>query len=212
MTAFYPITPMKAVEFVEAAGVPFGKRVIADHAAAGLIKSYALAIETVGVDGRENCVRGAAVPPDLWQRIMREGMVEDVWTGGTVRLMAAEFIGGAPEVRITGIGFSEKYLQRLVNHHRGTPAKAKRLRPATSPSQEDGHAEATVATRGRKAEVPPIAPGAVVAPVNQAMATLNMGRTKITELMNDGTLERMAPGRPVRIKTASIWSYAGKND
>jgi len=90
LTAFSPIPPMKAVEFVEAAGIADGRRLIADRAAAGLVKSYALVIETLEADGKRAQVRGVTVPTDLWLRIILEGVAEDVWTGGTVRLAAAE--------------------------------------------------------------------------------------------------------------------------
>jgi hypothetical protein len=136
VTAFYPISPLKAVEMVEAAGVPCGKRFVAGYTAAGLVRSYSESIETVEVDGRAHCVRGAAVPQDLWQRIVREGVVEDVWTGGTVRLAAAELIGGVPEVRITGIGFSESHLQRAVDRFRGGSSTARRPKPVTTPIEE----------------------------------------------------------------------------
>jgi len=58
LTAFSPIPPMKAVEFVEAAGIADGRRLIADRAAAGLVKSYALVIETLEADGKRAQVRG----------------------------------------------------------------------------------------------------------------------------------------------------------
>ena len=59
MIAIHPITPLKAVELVESAGIPDGRRVISDNAAAGLVKSYARVIETREVSGAKVRVLGA---------------------------------------------------------------------------------------------------------------------------------------------------------
>lgn len=213
MTAFHPIAPSKAVEFIEAAGVPEARRILADFAAAGVVKTYALSIETVEVNGKAACVRQSAVPADLWQRIIREGAVDDVWTGGTVRLKPTDLIGGAPEVRITGVGFGEKYLQRVVDHHCGPQPKA----PARSAAAPMKVVPASVAVDppapaphpvNKKPDPAAIRAGALLATVKQAEAALGFGRTKINELMNDGTLVRVKKGHAVRIEVASIRAFA----
>ncbi|MEH3103697.1 MAG: hypothetical protein PGN12_07300 [Sphingomonas phyllosphaerae] len=76
MTAFHPVPPAKAIQLVEAAGVPNAAQLIRDFTAAGLVKSYALVLETIEPAGRRTCVRGGAVPAGLWQRIVSDG-VED---------------------------------------------------------------------------------------------------------------------------------------
>lgn len=213
MTAFHPIAPGKALEFVEAAGVPEARRILADFAAAGVVKTYALSIETVEVDGKAACVRQSAVPAELWRRIISEGAVEDVWLGGTVRLKPADLIGGAPEVRITGMGFGEKHLQRVVDHHRGPQPKAPpppkaasiKAEPASVAVDPPAPAPQPVNKMPSLAAIPD---GALLATVKQAQAALGFGRTKINELMNDGTLVRRDIGRAVRIEVASIQALA----
>lgn len=136
LSAFHPISPLRSVELVEAAGVPNGRRLIADFAAAGLIKSYALTIETIEAAGGTSTVRDSALAPALWQRIIHEDVVDDVWTGGTVRLRPTQPGDGEPEVRITGIRFNEKSLQRLVDHHCGTITSAMPPRKVKPPRIE----------------------------------------------------------------------------
>lgn len=209
MSAFYPIAPLKAVEFVEAAGVSGGRRLIADFAAAGMMKSYALVIETIEVGGPRHSVRDSTVPPALWDRIIREGLVDEVWTGGTVRLSAGHLVGGEPEVRITGVRFSEKHLQRLVDHHHGTqvrPAPAVKAPAAAATVVDDSHA---TTPKRRQPDLNAIPPGALTVSVSQAQAALGLGRTKINELMNDGRLVRKKIDRSVRIEVASIYALAG---
>lgn len=213
MSAFIPIPPSKAVEFVEAAGITGARRLITDFTAAGLIKSYAVAIETIEVNGDPACVRNAAVPPELWQRVIREGLVDDVWTGGTVRLPAANLIGGEPEVRITGIRFNEKYLQRLVDHHQGAIPKAMPPSNAKPVSIEEDEPQAapTHSTRSAKPDTSAIPAGALVATVAQAQLALGVSRSTVNNMMNDGRLIRSGKdlGRMTRITVASIHAVLG---
>lgn len=209
MSAFQPIAPLKAVEFIEAAGVPDARRLIADFAAAGLIKSYALSVETIEVSGRRACTRDGAISPDLWQRVIRDGVVDDVWTGGTVRLAGASLIGGEPEVRITGIRFAEKSLHRLVDHHRGDgpkPAPAKKANPAPAEPVEIVGDEPPVAVSppARQPDASAIPPGAEWCTVKQAQQATGFGRTKINEMMIDGRLVRKKIDSAVRIEVASL--------
>lgn len=211
MSAFYPIAPLKAVEFVEAAGVSGGRRLIADFAAAGMMKSYALVIETIEVGGARHSVRDSTVSSALWDRIIRAGLVDEVWTGGTVRLPAAHLVGGEPEVRITGIRFSEKHLGRLVEHHTGAqaqPAPAVKAPEAAAIIVDESHEPTATPTR-RQPDLNAIPPGALTVTVSQAQAALGLGRTKINELMNDGRLVRRKIDRSVRIEVASIYALIG---
>ena len=207
MTAFVPATAVRAIAMLEAAGVPDARRVLADYAAAALVRSYALVINTLEVEGPRNIARGAAVPSELWQRIVREGATHDVWTGGTVRLEPGDLVGGAPAVDITGIGFHQGDLDRLVDHH---GARAVTSHRTASASQSP--AEAPIADQAqpqRKPPVPPIPPGAKYASVAQAMDTLRFGRTKINEMMNDGRLVKHKIDGATRIEVASIWAVTG---
>ncbi len=206
MSAFLPIPPMKAIDLVEASGVPDARRLIADFCAAGLVRSYALSIETTPVEGAATTVRDSAVSADLWKRIIRDRLVDDVWTGGTVYLPPADLVGGEPEVRITGIRFNAKYLQRLVDHHRRdietySSVEVAAVAPAAAPIKEPA---AERASQRRTVDVAAIPPGALAVSVQQAQKALGLGRTKINELMNDGTLSKTKIGRAVRIDVASI--------
>lgn len=213
MTAFHPVVPFKAIEFVEAAGIPDARRIVRDFAAAGLLKSYALSIRTVGADGRSSEIRGATVPVDLWHRIVREGAVEDVWTGGTVWLQADE-ARGIPEVWITSISFGEKYLHRLVEQLRGTDPKRKLSRNETplAAGAIDPPACAAAEPKKKQADLSAIPPGTLTVSVKQAQAALGLGRTKINELMNDGRLVRTNIDRAVRIDVGSIRALVGANN
>lgn len=207
MTAFVPATAVKAIAMLEAAGVPDARRLLADYAAAALVRSYALVIDTVEVEGPRAIVRGAAVPSELWQRIVREGASHYVWFGGTVRLEPGELVGGAPAVDITGIGFHQGDLDRLVDHHGARASASRRAAPVPQALKEAPVADH--AQPRRKPPVPPIPPGAKYASVAQAMDTLRFGRTKINEMMNDGRLVKHKIDGATRIEVASIMAMAG---
>jgi hypothetical protein len=181
LTAFVPVSPMKAVELVESAGIMDARRVISDNAAAGLVKSYARVIETEPVAGGKDRVLGAAVPVDLRQRIIREGVVADVWTGGTVRLAAADLIGGAPAVSITGIGFAEKHLRQTIDHHRGQVSGEPRSKKATVGLAGKIAAPVDAPVAERSAPDPAAIPaGAMLCTIKQAMAALGRGGRRST--------------------------------
>ncbi len=211
MSAFQPITPLKAIELVEAAGVPGGRRLIADFSAAGLIKSYALTIETIPVGGSVTCIRDSAVSVELWKRIIRESVVDDVWTGGTVTLRPADLVGGEPEVRITGIRFNTKYLQRLVDHHRDAiptvlPDSKVKAKPVGEEQEPPAAAHPLKIAAASSAGIPE---GALQASPEQAMTALGIGKTKLYELMDRGTLRSNKLGRSRRIDVASIHALLG---
>lgn len=213
MTAFVPATAVKAIETLEAAGVPDPRRLLADYAAAGLVRSYAMVIQTIEVDGSKlPSVLGCAVPTDLWQRVISEGAAADVWTGGTVRLRPAGLVGGAPAVHITGIGFHEGDLDRLIDHHRGHTARAERLAqraPRSAADEVVPEQEPAGPKRHRKPDPAAIPPGAIFATVAQAEAALGFGRTKINEMMNDGRLVRHKIDGATRITVASLQALVG---
>jgi len=123
---------MKAVQIVEAAGIEDAQTIVADFAAAGLVKAYALAIETIDARGKSACVRGATVPADLWQRVILDGIVADVWASGTFRLAGADLVGGPPAAIVTGVTFNAKHIDWLIAHHDGVPAPRRRKRKSAA--------------------------------------------------------------------------------
>lgn len=213
MTAFHPLVPAKAVELLEAAGIPHAARLIRDHAAAGLVKSYAMVVETIQVSGATTCVRGAAVPVDLWRRIIAEGGDEDVWTGGTVRLAPGDLVGGVPAVNITGIGFNGADLQRLIDQHRGVASK-RPMRPKVTASEtvslgDDPAPMPSPARKRREPDLSALHSGALHLTVEQTKAALSIGHTTFYKLLNAGDLERAPSKAGTRITAESVRRYAG---
>jgi hypothetical protein len=217
LTAFLPLSPMKAIEMIEAAGVPHARRLLRDHAAAGLVKSYAMLIETVQVGGEKTSIRGGAISSGLWQRTVREGVDADVWTGGTVHLTGSVLIGGAPTVSITGIGFHKGDVQRLIAQQSGQPAQAKpepspngvALPPSSFESDVRDSPKPAAKRERRTADPFVIKPGALLLTIKETQAALGIGRTKVNELMNDGRLVRRVIDGGVRIEVASVQAVAG---
>lgn len=208
MTAFHPVPPAKAIQLVEAAGISNAAHLIRDFAAAGLVKSYALVLETIEPAGRRTCVRGGAIPTELWQRVVSDGVEDAAWIVGTVRLAGADLIEGMPAAIITGIGFSDKDLQRLIEHQQGGVAKPAVKKTSVATVELVGVPQ-PAKTPKRRADPGAIPDGALLATVKQVEAALGFGRTKVNELMNQGRLERVAIDGGVRITVASVRALAG---
>lgn len=213
LTAFQPVSPQQAIQIVSNAGIADAARLIVDFAAAGLVKSYALVIDSKQDDGRRGVVRGGAILTDLWRRIVQQGVADEIWRGGTVRLGAVP-AEAWPEVNITGVSFSVKSLQRLIEHH-GAKALPSAEPLAAGSAQErvegDGEPEVEPAPGRRRPDPSAFPIGAELATVNQAMAALGFGRTKINELMNDGRLVRVKVDGSTRITVESIRALAGRS-
>ena len=208
MRAHKPILPAKAVEHVEGSGLLEAGKILADFAAAGLIKSYALAHTTMRLGQPSETIRDAAIPAQIWQRIVEEGKVAAALNSGTVRLIGSGLIGGTPEVQLTGISFSESSLSKVLSRYCAAagsstpisnPVLSKNLPP--NPADEPS-IDATAAHKSKLFS--PILPGDLVASVAQAMHVTGLGRTKINELMKDGTLVRKKIGRRTLITIESI--------
>lgn len=206
MSAHQPILPSKAVERVEAAGLPEAHSLLAEFAAAGLVKSYALARVTTPAGQEPSTVRDAAIPAEIWKRIVKAGKAEQALVSGTVRLAGSELVGGDPEVQITGISFGEGSLSKVLARYCSKQKAVATPMPKAdstiaSPTDLNGDAD-------RKTP-PPIIPGDLVASVAQTMQVTGLGRTKINELMNDGTLVRRKMGRRTLIAVESIERLVG---
>ena len=220
MNAHTTITPMKAAQIVEAAGIEDAQTIIADFTAAGLVKAYALAIETIDARGASTCVRGATMPVDLWQRVILDGIVADVWASGTFRLAGSELVGGAPAAVVTGITFNAKHIDWLIAHHEGARLSRRRKRKApaapvvsTEAVDEVVEANADVPPSRRKADPAAIPPGALLATMEQAEAALGVSRGTIYNLIKRRKLVRAETGlRSVSIEVASIRAFAGLAD
>uniref|UniRef100_A0A6H1ZRP5 Putative DNA binding, helix-turn-helix domain containing protein n=2 Tax=viral metagenome TaxID=1070528 RepID=A0A6H1ZRP5_9ZZZZ len=202
MTAHNPILPAKAIDHIKGVGLDCSHAVLADFAAAGLVKSYALVRESIPVGGTPETVRDGAVPAEMWDRIIEDGKTEEAMAGGTVRLAGSDLIGGAPAVRLTGIRFSEGSLLKVLARYQATPALAPKAPPkAAAPKPADPPTAPMPAPVPLKDAIPP---GAVAISVKQAMQALGIGRTKTNDLMNDGTLVRRKSGRRTLITVESV--------
>lgn len=196
---------MMAADLVEAAGIKNARRIIADFAAGGFVKSYAKSIETIDERGVGTVVLGPKIPSTLWKRIVQTGQDRDVWSTGTVHLAGSAII--------TAITFKPNDIDELIAHHVG---KSRSRRPDPQPSVElDASLPAVTAdaplTRAKEREPNPsaIPPGALLASVDEAMSALGVSRGTINNLINNGTLIRTKIGRAVRIEVASIHALAG---
>ncbi len=209
---------MKAVQLVEAAGIEDAQTIISEFAAAGLVKAYALVIETIDARGGSTTVRGATVPTELWQRVILDGIIADVWASGTFRLAGSELIGGAPAAVVTGITFHPKHIDWLISHHDGVPhrRRGKRKAPATAavvpPAGVVSPASVTqpAPQKQRITDTSAIPSGALLASVDQAMKATGLSRGTINNLIKRGTLVRAPTGlRSVSIEVASIRALVG---
>ena len=214
MSAHQPILPSKAIERVEAAGLSEASKLLADYAAAGLIKTYALARVTTPSGESPNTVRDAAIPAGVWQRINAAGKVAEALKGGTVRLTGSDLIGGEPEVQITGISFSDASLSKVLCRYCSQQPSVSAAHPKaaiapTPKAQPAKEVPADMKANPDPKAPPPISPGDVVASVAQAMRATGLGRTKINELMNEGTLVRKKVGRRTLVTVESIERLVG---
>ena len=117
MPAHQPILPSRAIELVKARDLDGANSLLADFAAAGLIKTYALKRETRPAEGPAQMVRDSQIPPEEWGRIVASGNVDAAMNGGTVRLEGSALRGSEPSILITGISFSESSLVRVLDRY-----------------------------------------------------------------------------------------------
>lgn len=213
MSAYRALLPTKAIERVEAAGLADAPTVLADFAGAGLIKTYALVRVTAPAGQPQETIRDGVIPIEVWQRISEERRIPEMLGGGTVRLAGSGLIGGAPDVKITGVSISEGSLEKVLDRYCSQPDRALvEPNPVSAPKTNDTlmvapsiHSETPESTKSPR----PIRQGDLVASVAQAIQATGLGRTKINELMNDGTLVRKKTGRRTLITVESIERLVG---
>ena len=212
MSAFQPIPPRNATEIFAAAGIHEGMAVIAALAEAGLVKAYARMMERVQPSGVRETVRDKRIPPELWRRIVAEGKVDDV-VSGTVRLDGSPEFGGGPKITLIGIRFDPDTLARAATDHGPDAPKpwpsAPCLDSVTTTGIEPPAAEAVSTTPARPGK--PISENAELLSVEEAMEVLKVGRTKLYEMINAGTLNTIKNGKSTRITRESIGRFLGKS-
>ena len=211
MSAHQPVLPAKAIELVKSRNLEKADDLLADFAAAGLIKTYALVREIRPAGGPSKVVRDAQIPTQDWERIVASEKIHAALNGGTVRLEGSPLQGGLPSVLITGISFSEAALVKVLDRYCvGLPAGA-----SEQSSGCDAHAmtksiaPSIEASEAKKEDVQPIRSGDLTASVAQTEQATGLGRTTIDKLMRDGTLVRKKVGRRTLITVESIERLVG---
>ncbi len=218
MSAFKPIPPCSATEMFELNPAE-GLRIIADLAEAGLVKAYARMIERVQPCGSRESVRDKRIAPEMWRRINSEGKTSDVLTG-TVRLEGSPEFGGGPKITLIGIRFDPVSLRKAAEDHGAdhvaTVSSVSEAKPAkvNPPRQaEDTHLDSTSAPPAPRSSAPRYVPApsnASLLKVEQAMGLLNMGRTKLYDLVKSEDLELVKIGAASRITRDSIERFLGR--
>lgn len=211
MPPHQPILPAQAVELVKSRNFDRAETLLADFAAAGLIKTYALVREIRPAGGPTEIVRDAQIPPEDWERIVASENIQTALNGVTVRLEGLSLQGGIPSVLITGISFSEAALVKVLDRYcldspvgitkQSGGCNAQTTLECVTPSIE--------AYEPKKDGVQPIRSGDLTASVAQTEQATGLGRTTIDKLMRDGTLVRKKVGRRTLITVESIERLVG---
>ncbi|MEE4540155.1 MAG: hypothetical protein V2J51_16890 [Erythrobacter sp.] len=211
MPAHQPVLPARAVDLVEARNLDAAKSLLADFAAAGLIKTYALVREIRPAEGPIEIFRDSQIPSDEWDRIVASGKISAAFNGGTVRLEGSALRGGAPAILITGISFSEASLIKVLDRYCAAPpigAAKKTVNPGRK-AEEAASSSSCQNDKLKGKVVPPIRPGDLTASIAQTMQATGLGRTKVDELMQERVLVRRKVGSRTLITVESIERLVG---
>lgn len=211
MTTHQPIHPAKALELVKSRNLDDPGALLADFAAAGLIKTYALMREIRLEGGEIETIRDAQIPPGDWHRIVASDKVSAVLNGGTVRLEGSGLRGGDPSVLITGISFSEPSLAKLLDRYcaDSSVSFSDQLSHSGAEATLTGAPSSSQTCKPDEEDVSPIKPGAITASVAQTEQATGLSRTTIDKLMREGALDRIKVGRRTLITVESIERFLG---
>lgn len=212
MMSFHrPILPGKAIELVESRNLDGPEKLLADYAAAGLIKTYALMREIRPAGGSTKTVRDSQIPQEEWGRIVASDNIVAAFNGGTVQLEGSKLPGGLPTIRITGISFSEASLTKILDRYCTNPSVpvATPLPKSRPTTQQKVHEPSTEDQKPTQGTVPPIRAGDLTASIAQTMQATGLGRTKIDQLMQKGDLVRTKVGTRALITVESIERLLG---
>lgn len=209
MSAHQPILPIHAIELVQAKNLESPEKLLADFAAAGLIKTYAL-VREIRPEGEPSVVlRGSQIPAEEWERIVISESVQTAMNGGTVRLEGNPFKGGQPSVQITGISFSPTSLVKVLDRYcAASPINT--MAGKSGPQAHTDASEDSAARVSRARAVKPIMPGDLTVSINQVMAATGLGRTKINQLIRNKVLEHTKVGRRTLISVKSLEEFVGQ--
>lgn len=211
MSSHRPILPGKAIELVKSRNLDDPEKLLADYAAAGLIKTYALMREIRPAGGPTKTVRDSQIPPEEWARIVASNKVMAALNGGTVQLEGAKLPGGLPTIQITGISFSESSLIKILDRYcadLSVCTSAPQRKPSQAAQEKAPKPSAEDQKRTQKT-VPPIKAGDLTASIAQTMQATGLGRTKVDQLMQKGDLVRTKVGNRALITVESIERLVG---
>ena len=211
ITAHQPILPAKAIELVKSRNLDGADALLADFAAAGLIKTYALMREVKPAGRPAKMVRDAQIPAEDWERNVSSNKVDVALSGTTVRLEGSPLQGGTPSVRITGISFSETSLLTVLDRYcaKSPDRVAKQPNICQAATKIESATPSTNLSKSEERYEDLIKPGALTVSVAQAMQATGLGRTSIDKLMRNGTLVRTKVGRRTLISVESIERLVG---
>ncbi|MBT2185539.1 helix-turn-helix domain-containing protein [Sphingobium nicotianae] len=204
LSAFKPIPPHAALKLLEDADVGVdAEQLLTDLAAAGLIKGYARVIAE-----NEATVRDSRIPRHIWEQIVTEDKVSDVFAGGSVRLGQG---GKGPARSIIGIRFDERSVHTAAECH-GLVLPAKTTIPEVKPNA----GSSDLPKRDSQPVIKPVelekaaprrmglAPDVLTVSIKEAMAILGVSRGTINNLINREKLEISKVGGRVLIAAESI--------
>ena len=210
MSFHQPVLPGKAVQLVKSRNLDPAESLLAEFAAAGLIKTYALAREIRPAGSPSKIVRDSQIPNAEWDRIIASGKVDAALNGGTVRLEGSKRPGGLPTIHITGISFSEVSLRKVLDRYcASTSAPVTSMPTKQPPNAAKGAPNPSLHGKRNQKAIPPIKKGDLTASIAQTMQATSLGRTKITELMNTGVLSKAKVGKRTLISVESIERLVG---
>jgi len=187
------------------------EKLLADFAAAGLIKTYAPMREIRPAGRPTKTVRDSQIPQQEWARIVASDNIMAALNGGTVQLDGSKLLGGLPTIQIAGINFSEASLTKIVNCYSTDPS-VRTSSPLPKPSatnQEKAHKRSPENQKRTQKAVPPIKVGDLTASIAQTMQATGLGRAKVDELMWKGDLVRTRVGSRALITVESIERLVG---
>lgn len=211
MSFHRPILPGKAIELVKSRHLEAPENLLADYAAAGLIKTYALMREIRPAGGPTKTVRDSQIPQEEWARIVASDNIVAALNGGTVQLEGAKLPGGLPTVQITGISFSEASLTKILDRYCTDPSVRTSValpKPSRTIQEKAPKPSAEDQKRPQKT-APPIKAGDLTASIAQTMQATGLGRTKVDQLMRKGDLVRTKVGNRALITVESIERLVG---
>ena len=211
MSVHQPILSAAAVMLAESRGRDGADALLADFAAAGLIKTYALVREVRPAGGPTKVLRDAQIPAQDWERIVASEKIQTALNGGTVRLEGLPLQVGTPSVLITGMSFSEAALIKVLDRYCVDPpvGVSRQFSDYDAHATTKGIAPSFEAPEAKNEDVQPIRPGDLTASVAQTERATGLGGTTIDELMRDGTLVRKKIGRRTLITVESIERLVG---